>query len=134
MPQTTEPAAIVRQAYDCFAKHDIDGILALIDKNCDWNAPGPSDAMIWAGAYHGPDEVRKFFDKLEKSVDVLEFLPKRFISDGSTVIVMGHERDRVKANGKVFEVDWAHCFDVENGKIVRFQDFQDTAAIDAALH
>jgi len=134
MATTDEPATIVRQAYDCFAKHDINGILQLVAKDCDWQAPGPAGEMAWAGTYRGPEQVREFFDRLDESVEFLEFSPKRYLSDGSTVVVMGQERDRVKSTGKVYEVEWAHCFEVKEGKIVRFQDYQDTATIQAAMH
>jgi len=134
MQMNDEPTAIVRQAYDCFAKHDINGIVQLVDEECDWRAPGPAGEMAWAGTYRGPNEVREFFDRLDKNLEFLEFSPTRFLADGATVVVMGHERDRVKSTGKVYEVDWAHCFEIENGKITRFRDYQDTAAIQAALH
>jgi ketosteroid isomerase-like protein len=134
MSQMNEPTAIVRKAYDCFAKHDINGIVQLVANECDWQAPGPAGEMAWAGSFSGPDGVRKFFDKLDENVEFLDFSPSQFLSDGATVVVMGRERDRVKATGKIFEVAWAHCFEIKDGKIIRFRDYQDTAAIQAAMH
>ncbi|MEI8395414.1 MAG: nuclear transport factor 2 family protein [Rhodospirillaceae bacterium] len=133
MSPNTEPLTIVRRAYDCFSKHDIPGILQLIGADCDWRAPGPTPAMPWAGTYRGPDEVRKFFDKLDMNLEFLEFSPLDYLVEGDKVMVRGHERDRSKMTGKEFEVDWAHYFVVKDGKIVRFEDFQDTASIQAAL-
>ncbi|MBC7950437.1 MAG: hypothetical protein H7Z12_01280 [Rhodospirillaceae bacterium] len=60
--------------------------------------------------------------------------PESFIGQGQRVMVTGRERDRVKSTGKEYQVEWAHCFKVQNGQIIRFQDDQDTAAIQAAFH
>ncbi|MEO5375193.1 MAG: nuclear transport factor 2 family protein [Alphaproteobacteria bacterium] len=127
-----QPVDVVREAYACFERHDIPALLRLVDEKCDWQAPGPPEAMAWAGSYHGPDDVRTFFDKLDKSVEILEFTTDKFIQEDDTVVVMGHERDRMRRTGKVVDLDWAHCFEVKKGKITRFHDYQNTAAIQAA--
>ena len=134
MPLTNQPVDVVREAYACFERRDIPALLQLVDDNVDWQAPGPTQEMSWAGGYHGRDQVRQFFDSLERSLDFLEFSPDQFVQQGDTVVVLGHERDRVKATGKTYEVAWAHCFEVKDGKIARFHDYQDTAAIQAAFH
>jgi ketosteroid isomerase-like protein len=134
MSLNEDSLAVVRKAYQCYEKHDITGLIQLIDPDCDWHLPGPADGMPWAGRYHGPEEVREFFETLTDNLEVLEFSPHQFLADGDTVMVTGHERDRIMATGKVLELDWAHCFTIEEGKITRFQDYQDTASIKAALH
>jgi ketosteroid isomerase-like protein len=134
MSLNEDSVSVVRHAYDCFEKRDIPGLLQLIGPECDWSCPGPASEMPWAGSFHGPAEVSKFFDALDRSVEFLEFAPGDFLAQNDKVMVTGHERDRVKSTGKTYEVDWAHYFEVKNGKIVNFRDYQDTAAIVAALH
>jgi len=134
MAMNDDSLAVVRRAYDCYRKHDIAGLLQLIGRDCDWRSPGIETDMPWAGTYRGPEEVREFFHTLEQNLEPLEFTPGEYLARDDTVMVRGRERDRAKKTGKEFEVDWAHFFQVREGKIVRFQDYQDTAIIQAALH
>jgi ketosteroid isomerase-like protein len=47
--------------------------------------------------------------------------------------VLGHERMRVKSTGPVFETDWAHVLTLCEGKVLRFHEYFDTAAMVAAF-
>ena len=47
-------------------------------------------------------------------------------------MVLGHERQRVKATGLTVENDFAMVFTIRDGKIARFRNYEDTAAVAAA--
>ncbi|KRR22535.1 hypothetical protein CQ14_35510 [Bradyrhizobium lablabi] len=47
----------------------------------------------------------------------------------NTVVVFGSERFLVKATGKEWAVDWMQVHEVRDGRIVRFREYTDTAAI-----
>ncbi len=48
-------------------------------------------------------------------------------------MALGHYAWRVNSTGREWESDFAHVFIVRDGKIARFQEFTDTAAIEAAF-
>ena len=56
------------------------------------------------------------------------FEPTRFVGEGDLVVALGHYRWRVKATGREIASEFAHEFTVRDGRIVRFQEFMDTAA------
>ena len=87
------------------------------------------DQIPWGGPRRGHEEVTGFFVALGQTIDVERFEPERFHADGDTVIVFGRERMRVKATGRSYEAEWAHEFEIRDGKIAKFIEYTDTASI-----
>jgi ketosteroid isomerase-like protein len=48
-------------------------------------------------------------------------------------LVLGHERMRVKATARTYEVDWVHAWTLRAGMVVAFREYTDTATIEEAL-
>lgn len=124
--------SVVQNGYAAFGRGDIPGFLSLLDANVEWKTPGQSDYPL-AGTRRGPGQVAEFFGTLAGLVDFEHFQPTTFLADGDRVVVIGHEKFKVKATGTSLSGDWCHVFTVRNGKIVAFQEFLDTAAIAAEL-
>jgi uncharacterized protein len=123
---------IVRQGYDAFGRGDINGLLALLDDGIQWTTPGPADLSI-AGRRTGKQAVAQFFEQLAATLDVENFRPNEFISQGDRVIVIGEDKSRVKATGKAIPSDWVHAYTVRNGKITTFDEYGDVSAVVAEL-
>ena len=123
---------IVRQGYEAFGRGDINGLLALLDEQILWVAPGPPE-LATSGRRKGRQAVGEFFTKVNEIFDVQRFEPKEFIVQGDRVVVLGSETASVRASGTVLELDWVHIFAVRGGKVVSFEEFFDTAAVVAAL-
>jgi len=51
---------------------------------------------------------------------------------GDKVVVLGHERQRVRATGRVVETEWAMVFVVREGRITKFHNYVDTHAVAVA--
>ena len=49
------------------------------------------------------------------------------------VIALGNYKATAHATGKSYECDWVMSFTFRDGKVTKFQEFTDTAAIEAAL-
>lgn len=124
---------IVSRAYDAFNHKDFEALIGLVAENCSWNVAGPSD-IPWAGHFEGPDQVREFCRKLTDNVHFQTFAPGEFIEQGEKVVVCGSEKAVVANTGKDYTNLWAHVFTIQNGKIAAFQQYQDTAEIEAAVH
>jgi ketosteroid isomerase-like protein len=128
-----ENLKLIQDVYEAFGRGDLPAILGSLTDDVDWNHPRP-DRIPWGGQRRGPEEVTGFFVALGQTVDVEEFQPQRFHADLDTVIVFGRERMRARATGRNYENQWVHEFVIRDGKIAKFTEYTDTAAIIAALH
>ncbi len=61
---------------------------------------------------------------------IFSFQPDEFVVGSDSVAVLGHERCRVKATGRIVEAKWVQIFTLRNGKISRYREYSDTAAWD----
>lgn len=123
---------LVRQAYGNFQRGDIPGVLGLLSDDIEWITP-ETEELPFASAYHGVEEVGRFFSTLDDAQEVLQFEPTEFVAQNDKVVALGHYAWRVKATGRDFQSDFAHVFTMRDGKIARFQEYTDTAAANAAF-
>ena len=123
---------VVRKGYEAFGRGDLNGLLALLDEQISWVAPGPPE-LATSGRRTGRQEVGAFFGTLNEIFDIQRFEPTDFIAQGDRVVVLGSETARVRANDAVVDLDWVHVFTLRGGKVVAFQEFFDTAAAVSAL-
>jgi hypothetical protein len=120
----------VKDAYAAFGRGDIKGLLALVDDNVDWHGvKGAEGVAPHAGARHGLAEVEQFFTQLGGSMQFTKFEPREFIADGDNVAAIGDYEATVLKTGKPVSSDWVMVFTVRNGKVVRFREWTDSAAL-----
>src|SRR5580658_6937391 len=118
-----------KRAYELFQRGDVPVLIRdLIDDNCTWISPGPSDKLPWAGTFKGKQEVAKFFARVGENLEFSEFSPREMIAQGDTVVVLGTSSGRATTTGKPVTDDWAHVLKYSQGKVVLFQEYVDTAA------
>jgi len=130
----TDQVTFIQSLYAAFGRGDLDTILKNCDPAIEWVSNGTAGTIPWAGAHTGVAGAARFFELLAASLDFEAFEPRQFFPSGDTVIVLGRSRARHKHAGKgVFDCEWAHVFSVRDGKLARFQEFYDTAAIERAL-
>lgn len=124
---------LIRRGYDAFGHGDMDTLLSLFDENIEWVSSGPPE-LPTAGTRRGRQQVAEFFKIVDEVFEIQRFEPKTFIAQGDRVVVLGDETTRVKATGKLLDVEWAHAFTVRGDKVVRFHEYVDTSAVVAELH
>lgn len=112
----------VKNVYNCFAEKDIDGFLNLCADDIEWVVNGPA-TLEKCRSFKGRGGVQAFLNILGESWEFSEFTPKQFLTDGSTIIVLGEERGKDKKSGVQFENRWVHLFDVKDEQIIRFREF-----------
>lgn len=123
----------VKDMYQCFGKGDIPGIIRRLDRDCIWEVMGGKE-IPYAGIYHGPDDVKNFFDKLDKNTETKEMNPEHYFEDGRTVYVTGHWSAVVRKNKKPISTIWLMTIEFnDNGKVVHFRDCYDTLAVARAF-
>lgn len=129
----TDNSNFINSLYDAFKRGEMKTILDSLDPSIEWASNGDAKIIPWGGRRSGVAGVASFFKSLADDLDFEIFEPRDFFDAGDTVIVIGRTRARLKRQGGVFDCEWAHVFTVKNGKLARFREFYDTAAIVDAL-
>ena len=122
------PIEVAKKLYAEFGAGNLPGVLALLSDNVSWELIGPT-SIPYFGNYSGPKGVAEFFSKLFEMEDIQKFEAKKFLADGSSVIVLGSEECCAKSSGKKFCVEWVHIIEVLDSKIVLWREIIDTHPI-----
>jgi ketosteroid isomerase-like protein len=124
---------IVRACYEAFGKADVPFILSKLDPSVKWVSNCPPGSIPWGGTRHGHTGAVSFFEVLSERIDMELFEPQQMVSGKDLVFVRGRTVALVRSTRKKFDSDWVHVFTFSDGKITRFQEFYDTAAIVLSL-
>ncbi|MEN3364975.1 MAG: uncharacterized protein V7606_2249 [Burkholderiales bacterium] len=127
-----ENKQLVMRGYQNYKDKDIGKILEMCTDDVEW-VGGKSETIPFANTFHGKQETAQYFALVDQSLEARLFEPGELIAEGDKVVVLGQSNWAVKANGETFENPWVHVFTIQNGKISRFQVFDDTAAVAEAF-
>lgn len=119
--------ALVKQAYSLFQNNEIEPLLRLMSDDIEWDFPQVEN-VPFSGKRRGIEQVREFFRILASEQDVLEFNPREYIAQGEKVVCLGNYKWKTKEGSHEYGSDWAHVFEVRNGKVAAFHEYMDTAA------
>ena len=121
---------IVKDAYAAFGRGDVNAILETLDDSIEWEAVKGTEGVVpTAGLRRGRDEVRQFFSQLAGTVEFQRFEPRQFVAQGDLVVALGYYSGTAKPTGRAFSSDWVMVFTLNNGRVTRFQEFADSAAL-----
>jgi ketosteroid isomerase-like protein len=123
---------IVQDVYKNFGEKNIAGILSHFDKEVVWERPGAPD-IPFCGIFNGHDGMIKFLTLVSQNVKLDSFIPKQFLSEGDTVVVIGEDSAKAIPTGKSYTTDWIQVFFLKDKKIVRGRAYIDTLQIAKAF-
>ena len=125
--------ATVGAVYAAFGAGDIPAVLRHLDAGVEWCNAGPTD-ISYFGTKHGHDGALSVFGFLGANMDITAFDPHTIVGDEEHVVALVHVAATVKGTGRSYDEETVHVFDFgTDGRIVRFRDYQDTAAVASAL-
>jgi hypothetical protein len=128
-----ENANVVRGLYAAFASGDVPAIIAALDPRVEW---WEAENFIYddGNPYLGPDAVLKgVFMRIDAEWEGFAVSPKEVLDAGETVIGHGHYSGAYKQSGRQVRAQFAHFFTFRDGKIVKFQQYTDTAQFKQAV-
>jgi uncharacterized protein len=128
-----ENVQTVQSVYAAFGRGDLSAVLNALTDDIEWQLPSSPDIIPIFGARRGREQVAQFFVTLNEVLEFEQFEPREFIAQQDKVVVLGRSRPRLKSTGRVFENEWAAVFTLHEGKIVKYQVYEDTAAFVTAL-
>lgn len=116
----------VRGMYEAFGQGDIPTVLAALDPQVEW---WEAENFIYAdhNPYNGPDAVLSVFVRIATEWDGFTVSPEEILDAGETVIGRGYYSGAYKKNGERVRAQFAHLFTFRDGKVVKFQQYTDTA-------
>ena len=126
---SAENVDIVRKAYASYASGDTATVFSLLDPEIEITQ---TMELPWGGHYKGPAEAKQFFAKIFKSVEAMP-TPESYIPAGESVVAIGRLRGRARKSGKPIDLAIVHVWKITQGRIVRFDAYIDTPAMQAAL-
>ena len=127
-----ENTNIVKEAYACFNRGDISGVLDLLTDDVDWVTPNVEGAPFY-GQKTGKEGAMAFFQGLGSTEEPEAFEQNEFIAGGDKVVVLGRWAARVKTTGNRWDTRLVHVFTIRDGKIAAFEEFFDNAAAGRAF-
>lgn len=117
--------SIVRNAYDDFAKGDIEAIINKCTDDIEWGAHN-NPGVPYAKTFKGIAGAKEFFSILLGNIEYLVFEPREFYADGDKVFVKGYHRAKVKSNGNTYDHTFLMEFTLIDGKVSTFFAWVDT--------
>jgi hypothetical protein len=117
----------IRAVYDAFARGDIPTVLAAFDPQIEWRE---ADNFLYAAGnpYVGPQAVLEgVFLRLANDFDGFAAVAEQVLDAGDTVVACGRYRGTYKKTGTAVDAQFAHFFNLRDGKVARFQQYTDTA-------
>jgi len=124
---STSNARLVSSLYEAFGRGDVPAVLGMFDQNLVWEeAEGSTYAD--KSPYRGPQAVAEgLFQRLGTEWNGFRVNPQQIIDGGETVVVLGRYAGTYKRTGKPLDSQFAHVWTVRNGRVVKFQQYTDTA-------
>ncbi|MFE1552743.1 nuclear transport factor 2 family protein [Streptomyces sp. NPDC058718] len=128
---STAPADVVRRQYLASAAGDLEALRATLAPDVEWTEMA---GFPLAGTYRTPEGVTAaVMEKLGQAWEGWTAHDDTYVVDGENVVVLARYTAANKATGKAIDVRVAHHFIVRGGRIVRFEQFVDTALVRDAM-
>jgi uncharacterized protein len=125
------PADVVRRQYLASARGDLEALRATLADDVEWTEMA---GFPLGGTYRTPDGVTtNVMEVLARDWDDWVAHDDTYVVNGENVVVLARYTATNKATGRPINARVAHHFIVRSGKIVRFEQFVDTATVRAAM-
>ena len=127
-----ENKALVIPGYRHFKEGNIQGVLDTYADDIEW-VGNKLEGVSFSGTYRGKEGAAEYFKKIHEVTERLQFEPTEFVSEGNKVVVIGHSTRKVRTTGITYSTPWVHVITVQDGKIARFEIYDNSAAIASAF-
>ena len=130
MPRSKES---VKQLYDAFATGDVATVLGAFDPAIEWRE---AEGYRYSdrNPYRGPQAIAEgVFQRLVTELNDFRIAVLNMIESGDTVVVEGRYTATVKETGTPIDAQFAHVWELENGRVTRFQQYTDTDQWNVAM-
>ncbi|MCY1510487.1 SnoaL-like domain protein [compost metagenome] len=125
------PYQIVADHYAASDRHDLAAMFADVANDVQWTEMA---GFPCAGTHVGPAQVvEKVFQVLGAEWEGYRFVLERLVDGGDTVVGIGDYHARHRKTGKPMQARVTHVWQVQGGKVRRFEQFTDTLLVARAM-
>jgi uncharacterized protein len=112
--------AIIRKAYEDFAKGNVPAVFAVFDASITWHVPGHSPL---SGQFKGHEQIGAFFQRtMDLSGGAFSIDVHNVLTDGDLVVALVTVNAKRRGNSASFPE--VHVWRLKNGKVVEFREYQ----------
>lgn len=131
---THDNVQLIKNIYDNFAQGNIEAVGAVMHEKVEWNEAENypyADGNPYVGM---PAILEGVFGRIQSEWEywTLENLKFHKVED-NMVLVTGRYNAKYKKNGEVIDLQMAHLWTLDNGKVMKFQQYADTKGIADAM-
>lgn len=121
--------ALIKGLYDAFSVGDIGGVLGRMSPQIVWNE-AENFPYADGNPYVGPEAVANgVFARCASEWNGFAVEIEEILDAGDTLVALGRYVGTYKATGRSMRAQLVHVWRVADGKIVRFQQYADTAQV-----
>lgn len=124
---------VVETYLAAFAAGRVDEIVSLLADDVVWHIDG-EPGVSTVGLLQGPEQVRRWLMTFPQNFRPREFVINEIIAQHDSVLVLGRFRHTVVSTQHTVGSDMIIHFTVTNGKIRRYQIFEDSALLARAFN
>ncbi len=117
----------IEAMYAAFGRGDIPFVIGALDPEIEW---WEAENFVYAdkNPYRGPQSVLEgVFMRLGMEWDGFAVAPEEVLDAGDTVVGRGYYMGKYRQTGREVRAQFAHVFKFRDGKVVKFQQYTDTA-------
>ena len=116
----------IQELYGAFGRGEIEPVLAALAPDVEW-VEGDIEGLPYGGVHRGPEAIgRDVFAQIPGAYESFELVPQEWVDGGDTIVMLG--RVTVRLDGRESSQSVAQVWKFQDGKITRFESFQDTLA------
>ena len=124
-------ADFVKGVYAAFGAGDVPKVLGSMHPQIHWTETA---GFKYGGIYRSPQAVlENVFAKIQADFESFSIDVGRLIEGENVVVMQGHYIGKGKATGKSVRAAVAHVFEISDGKIVRFDQYVDSATMNPII-
>ena len=124
---------IQNNVYANFETGNIPALMEVLDENISWVHHGSRELIPFAGEWQGVEGAGQMLQTFAETVEPVFMNVKDIVASGDKVVVQINESYKVKATGKAYVTEVVHIWTVQEGKVTRFDELYDSAAIAEAF-
>ena len=119
--------------YEAFGRGDIAFVIGALDGDVEW---WEAENFIYAdnNPYIGPQAVLEgVFARIGNEWEWFTVTPVEVLDAGESIVGRGYYAGKYRQTGQEVRAQFAHVFGFRNGKVVKFQQYTDTAQFRDAI-
>ena len=118
----------VKEQYRAIVRGEFAAFLDNLADDIDMEFVGPPHVPFaggWRGRHQAGEAVRNNFAQVEDQQPEIQSV----VAQGDIVVVVAYERGRLRQSGRLYQVHWVQIFTFRDGKVARFRQNCDSAAL-----